>query len=88
MKPNPDELNTLMMGYGLLSYNNIAYSFFNTLKLIFMTGWSRSVVLIKQNFIEEFTIIYFFSFLFVGCYIYMNVFYGILMSNEQENSEE
>ena len=74
------------MGYGLFNYGNIFLSFFNTWKMIYLTGWSRTPILMKQSLYELFIITYYFLFIYMVAYVYMNIFYGMIMSNEQENS--
>lgn len=73
------------MGFGLLNYSNIFISFFNTLKIIYLTGWSRTAILMKQKTTELFAVVYYLSFLYLLSYIYMNIFNGMMMLNEQDN---
>ena len=54
--------------------------------MIFLTGWSRSVVIIKQAKNEVMVLVYYLSFIYVVSYLYMNIVYGMMMVNEQENN--
>ena len=81
MEPNKEELNNQTFGYGLLTYDNIFLSIFNTLKLAFITGWSRTAILMKQALSEFFVKVYYLSFLYLFSYVYMSIIYGIMMSN-------
>lgn len=86
VEPNKEEVNSRTFGYGLLTYDNIFLSLFNTLKLAFITGWSRTAILMKQGMSELFVKLYYLSFLYLFSYVYMSIIYGIMMSNEQENN--
>ena len=86
VEPNKEEVNSRTFGYGLLTYDNIFLSLFNTLKLAFITGWSRTAILMKQGMSELFVKVYYLSFLYLFSYVYMSIIYGIMMSNEQENN--
>ena len=48
LEPNPEELNRIEFGYGLLTFSDIWSALFSTTKQIFLTGSSRLIVLYKQ----------------------------------------
>ena len=54
--------------------------------MIFLTGWSRSVVLMKQTMNEILVLLYYMSFIYVVSYLYMNILYGMMMLNEHEKN--
>ena len=63
--PNPEELNHMELGYGLLTFRNIWFALFSTTKQIFLTGSSRLIVLYKQAISRVYVEIYFYSFIFI-----------------------
>ena len=65
VEPNPEELNHIELGYGLLSFRNIGLALFSMTKQIFLTGSSRSIVLYKQAMIRVYVELYFYSFIFL-----------------------
>ena len=65
VEPNPDELNRIELGYGLLSFRNIGFALFSTTKQIFLTGSSRLIVLYKQAISRAYVELYFYSFIFI-----------------------
>lgn len=56
--------------------------------MVFVAGWSRVAAIQKENNNEIFVCIYYVSFLYIVSYIYMNIFYGTMMMNEQENNPD
>jgi hypothetical protein len=71
-----------MQGNGLMRYNNIFFALFSTLKQMFVTGSSRLMLLGKQVANPYYVLIYYLSFCYLLSYIYLNIFYGLMMSNE------
>ena len=65
VEPNPEELNHMELGYGLLTFRNIWFALFSTTKQIFLTGSSGLIVLYKQASNRTYVELYFYSFLFI-----------------------
>ena len=65
VEPNPEELNHIEFGYGLLTFSSIWSALFSTAKQIFLTGSSRLIVLYKQAINKVYVELYFYSFIFI-----------------------
>ena len=65
VEPNPEELNHLELGYGLMTFRDIGFALFSTTKQIFLTGSSRLIVLYKQAINRVYVELYFYSFIFI-----------------------
>ena len=65
VEPNPDELNHMEFGYGLMTFSNFWFALFSTTKQIFLTGSSRLIVLYKQAINRAYVGLYFYSFIFI-----------------------
>jgi hypothetical protein len=71
----------IMQGNGLMRYNNIFFALFSTFKQMFVTGSSRLMLFGKQVTNQYYSLFYYLSFCYLLSYIYLNIFYGLLMSN-------
>jgi hypothetical protein len=71
-----------MQGNGLMRYNNIFFALFSTFKQMFVTGSSRLMLFGKQVLSQYYVLLYYLSFCYLLSYIYLNIFYGLMMSNE------
>ena len=65
MEPNPEEVNHIELGYGLMTFKDIGFALFSTTKQIFLTGSSRLIVLYKQAINRVYVELYFYSFIFI-----------------------
>ena len=94
VKPNPEELNHIELGYGLLSFRNFGFALFSTTKQIFLTGSSRLTVLYKQAINEVYVEIYFYSFIFLTyesligrSYVYLNIFFALFIDSKRKGKD-
>jgi hypothetical protein len=71
----------MVQGNKLMRYNNIFFALFSTFKQMFVTGSSRLMILGKQVTSQYFTLLYYLSFCYLLSYIYLNIFYGLMMSS-------
>lgn len=87
VEPNQSEIDNFTQGYGILTYSNIGYALLSTFKNVFVTGSSRTLVLYMHTLNITYVAVYFYSFIFLIPYIYLNIFYGLLMSSVSKESE-
>lgn len=76
-----------MQGNSLMRYNNIFFALFSTFKQMFVTGSSRLMLLGKQVTNQYYVLLYYLSFCYLLSYIYLNIFYGLMMSSEVKEEE-
>jgi hypothetical protein len=65
VEPNPEELESMTQGFGLLTFANISSSILVTLKQIFITGSTKHITLYKATFQSDIVIFYFISFIYL-----------------------
>lgn len=87
VEPNSVELKNFAQGYGFQTFSNIGYAFFFTFKNIFLCGSTRFLVLYMHTLGAIFVATYFYSFIYLMPYIYLNIFYGLLISSISKNLE-
>lgn len=58
------------------------------MKQIFITGSSRLIILYKQAVNSVFVEIYYYSFIYLKSYIYLNIFYSLIILASWDSSEK
>ena len=78
----------MVQGNGLLRYSNIFYAFLSTFKEIPVTGSSRLILLYKHVLNPVFVLLYYYTYIYLISYIYLNIVYSLIIVAEWDNEED
>ena len=73
VEPNPNELNNMEQGFGVMSYGHMGLALFSTFKQILLTGSSKLITLYKQVLHRGYVEFYFYSFIYLMYQVYYPV---------------